>query len=216
MNLEPEEGGNPIFFWSYPREGRETAGNVKNVFIQNVFGRAPGAICMVGPEEQYFRNIKLKDIYIFMHGQANKSLTGSTITTGEKSDIHVNTPYPLPVWSMKNAPYNMFMKHVDKLKLSNVELDWNEPEDAFWGSAIRLENANRLEIDAFEGRQALGSDEAAIDMKGCGDVVVKNCIARNDTHTFIKFSGDGKELRLFNNDLSKAGKEKIMYPLWNA
>lgn len=201
MDLEPGIGGNAIFFWAYPRSGEGPAGKVKNVFISNIFAKAPGAIYISGPEGESFENIQLDQIHLHIHGKPSENQGDSQIPTGDKKSIHLDPPDPVPVWSQKNAPYNMFIRNVSGLKMRNVELAWGDDEEELWGGVLRLKNVEKAFIDHIEGRPAKGSREALIRCMNAKEVVVSNCVVSPEVETFVDADGSSENIRLIHNVL---------------
>jgi hypothetical protein len=75
-----------------------------------------------------------------------------------------------------------------------------------WQSAITIEDADGVEIDGFNGRQAwVGRDVPAIALKNTSDVMIRDSKAPEGTATFLKVTGhDSHDISLFGNDLRKA------------
>ena len=123
---------------------------------------------------------------------------------GRQKEWHANPPYPFTIWGHGRAPYDIFCRYLDDLKLRNVQVTWNSPEKAEWGSAIRCLHVNNLEIDGFVGRQSLTSDRPAIWLKNAKGVFIHNCRAPEDTGTFLGIDEGTKHVSLIGNDLGYA------------
>jgi len=183
-----------VYFWAWKREeGDISCGTVKNVSISNVSAVADGCVFISGVEEQHIEGVTLDNVRIHMRG-------------GREKKWHENPPYPFTVWGHGVAPYDIFCRYVDDLKLRNVQVTWNAPEKPEWGSAIRCWHVNDLEIDGFIGRQALPSKRPAIQLVDAKGVFVHNCRAPEGTGNFLEIGEGTEQVTLMGNDLSRAEK----------
>jgi len=185
------DGGVAIYFWSWKREDNTSWGTVKNVSVSNVNAVADGCVFISGVEERHIKGVTLDNIRIHMRGGAEKKW-------------HEEPPYPFTVWGHRSTPYDIFCRYVDDLKLRNVQVTWNTPEKAEWGSAIRCWHVRDLEIDGFVGRQALSSDQPTIQLKDAKGVFIHNCRASEGTDTFLEVGEDTEHVTMIGNDLSYA------------
>ncbi|MBM4013641.1 MAG: hypothetical protein FJ293_01585 [Planctomycetes bacterium] len=206
MDVSPafDTGGQVIYLWSYPLyvespppagTALPPAGIVANVTISNVTARANGGIFVTGFREKpgYVHNLTLENIHIFMFGGKDKS---------RLNDDPPDDPYP--IYGFHGAPYAMFVRYVRDLELRNVKFEWNEPENAKWGSALRCFSVDELEIDGFDGRQSLGSEAPAIWLKDVERAFVHGCRAPTGTGTFLHLDRGTRDVTLIDNDLSRA------------
>ena len=211
ISMTLTDGGEPIIMTHYPRSRRpehglprpdeeESLGTVKNVMISNVEATGCGGIFLQGMMEKHLEGITFLNIRLHVHAGRNKGKTSN-----------VNPPYPFLEWS-KYAPYGIYCRYVDGLKLQNVQLTWEAPEDADWGSAIRCRSVNDLEIDGFTGRQSRGSDEPTIHLVDTKGVFVHNCWASEDTGDFLRLGEGSQNVSLMNNDLHRARKATRLDP----
>lgn len=200
-----DTGGQAIYMWSFPlyvesesEIPKDTplppAAVVKNVTISNVTAKVNGGIFVTGfrEKEEYIENLTLKDIRIFMNGGK------------DKSELNADPPDPYPIYGFHGAPYAMYLRFVDRLKLSGVHFAWNTPERADWGSPLRCVNVEELEIEGFQGRQPLPSDEAAIRLKNVRRAFVHGCRAPEGAGTFLSFEEGTGDVTLIGNELSRA------------
>lgn len=207
ISMTITSGGAPIYMSSYPR-GRlpepgekvepETApGTVRSIMISNIAAIADGGIFLLGMEEKPLEGIVLDDIRIRMRG-------------AEEKPLNANPPYPFPVWGHRVAPYGIYCRYVDDLKLRNVQLAWESPEKPEWGSALRCRDIREVEIDGFVGRQALGSDAPAIWLRDTKNAFIHNCRAQEGTGDFLKLEEGSKHVTLMSNELSSARKAAVL------
>jgi hypothetical protein len=194
-------GGQPVYMTSYPRSRLPEPGAVRpeegppglvrNITISNVTAEADGAVFLSGMEEKPLEAITLENIRITMRG-------------GREKKLHADPPYPFPVWGHRQAPYDIFCRYVDDLKLRHVQLTWGAPEQAQWGSAIRCRHVSNLEIDGFTGRQALSTDAAAIWLQDTRGAWIHDCRAARGAKVFLRLDRGAAHVSLMNNDLSAA------------
>jgi len=200
------EGGQAIYLWSFPLyiesndeipegESLPPAGTIDNVTISNVTARVNGGVFITGfrEKEGYVKRLTLQNIDIVMMGGVEKS-----------DELNVDPPDPYPIYGHHGAPYAMYFRWIDDLKLRNLRFTWNAPEQAAWGSALRCVDIGDLEIAGFEGRQALPSDEPAIRLVGVGRAYLHGCRAPQQTGTFLSLEDGTGDLTLIGNELSRA------------
>jgi len=199
ISMTLPDSGVPIYMWCYPRVEGTKAGTVKNVSIRDVTAVGDGGVFMSGRKEEPLQGITLDNIRIFMRGEG-------------KEKFHENPPYPFQLWGHKRAPYDIFCRYVDDLKLRNIQLTWNSPEKAEWGSAIRCWHIKDLEIAGFVGRQSLGSDAPSIWLKDVQGAFIHACRAPEGTETFLKLDERSTGVTLMNNDLSRIRKTVELAP----
>ncbi len=183
--------GVPIYFWSWKRRDDTPWGTVRNVMVSNVTAIGDGCVFISGVREKPMEGITLENFRMFMRG-------------GTRQKHHEDPPYPFQVWGHRRAPYDIYCRYVNDLKLRNIKVTWSTPEKPLWGSAIRCLSVKDLEISGFEGRQSLGSDAPAIHLTDVKGAFVHNCRAPRDTGTFLHLDEGTEAVTLMNNDLSRA------------
>ena len=201
-------GGTAIYMWSFPIYV-ETAvpkdtklpppGTINNVSISNVIASANGLVNINGAENGYIKGLTLDNVRFFMYG-------------GKTSSLGKNPPYPYPIYGFHGGPYSLFFRHVDDLILRNIKLDWNTPEKADWGSALRCWKVNELTIDGFSGRQSAGSKAPAIGLKDVANAFIRNCRAPKGTGTFLKLGKGTQQVTIMGNDLGQAQEAYSLAP----
>jgi hypothetical protein len=203
ISMTLSDGGTPIYLWAYPRsrlpEGGEKpaeekpSGTVRNVMISNVVAEGDGGIFITGEETKHIEGVTLDNIHIKMRG-------------ARKKPMHADPPYPFPVWGHRGAPYDIFCRYVDGLKLRNIQLTWNTPEKAEWGSAIRCRHVSGVEIDGFAGRQSEASGAPAISLRDTKGAFIHNCCAPEGTGVFLEAGESTQHVTVMGNDLSRANQ----------
>ena len=201
ISMTLSDGGQPIYMTSFPRSRLSEAGTpaekegppgtVRNISVSNVTASADGCIFLSGMEEKRLEGVVLDNIRIHMRG-------------GRTKKLHSQPPYPFPLWGHRQSPYDVFCRHVDDLKLSNVRITWEAPEQPEWGSAVRCANVGNLEIAGFRGRQAEGSQAPAILLRDARHVYIHDCWAPEGTGTFLGLEAGTRDVALMNNNLSRA------------
>lgn len=192
-------GGQPIYIWSYRRTDDTPWGTVKNVTISNLTAVGDGCIFISGVPEKYIDGITLDNIRIFMRGK-------------RETMWHTEPPFPFTVWGHHRAPYDIFCRYVNDLKIRNVQITWNSPEEAKWGSAIRCWHVKDLEIDGFVGRQSITSNAHAVWFKNVKGAFIHNCRAPEGTSTFLKVDDGTEHVTIMGNDFSRAKRMFLVEP----
>jgi hypothetical protein len=185
-------GGQPIYFWTGKEEDGVPPGRLKSVRISHVTADADGAMFISGLPERHLEDIHIENVRIHMRG-------------GRAARWHENPPLPFDIWSHRYSPFDIYCRHIDKLTLRDVELEWNTPEKPEWGSAIRCRYVGELDLDRFRGRQATGSHAAAVDLFQVKHAFVHNTWAVAGCGTFLHVGDGTGSVSLMANDLSRAG-----------
>jgi len=183
--------GVPIYLWSWRRTDETPWGTVKNVMISNVTASGDACVFISGVKEQPIEGVTLDNLRLFMRG-------------GSRRKYHADPPYPFQVWGHRRAPYDIYCRYVNDLKLRNIKITWSSPEKPQWGSAIRCLGIDDLEICGFEGRQSLGSDAPAVHLKQVKGAFIHGCVAPEQTGTFLKIDNGTEAVTVVNNDFRRA------------
>jgi len=178
VDMKPQSGPPPV---------------IRNILISDVIANSDGAIFLDGQIDGYIEDITFDNIRYTMRG-------------GREKPESANPSHPFYIFGHHTAPYGIFCRYVKDITLRNIKFTWNQPEKAEWGSAVRFENANNIEIDGFEGRQSLGSDESVIKLSNVNCAFVHDSQAAEGAGTFLKVVDDSKEILFMNNDLRKSSK----------
>jgi hypothetical protein len=113
---------------------------------------------------------------------------------------------------VSNDPASPLQKTVDaiqvrwarNLKLKDVEVIWDKPASDKWQSALRLDDAQDVELEGFRGRQA-GAASPAVQFKNVQGAVVRNSKALPGTAAFLEIAGPAsRAIKLSGNDLGEA------------
>ena len=106
------------------------AGSIRNVLIRNVIAHGQGSSLIHGHPQSWLDGVSLENIKLF-------------VANDQES----------PLQKTVNAMQVRWARH---LKLKDVEVIWDKPSSDKWRSALRLEDAQDVELDGFRGRQASG------------------------------------------------------------
>jgi len=166
---------------------------IRNILISNVVANSDGAIFLDGLEDGYIEDITFDNISYNMRG-------------GREKPESANPSHPFYVFGHHTAPYGIFCRYVKDITLRNIKFSWNQLEKSEWGSPIRFENADNIEIDGFEGRQSLGSDEPVIRLKDVNYAYIHDSQAAEGAGTFLEMVDGSKDILFKNNDLRRASK----------
>jgi hypothetical protein len=186
-----KNGGQPIYIWSHKRTEQTPWGTIRNVMVSNMTVTGQGGMFISGAKEKHIEGLTFENIRI-------------VVQEGRDTTMHENPPDPFTPWGHHRAPFDIFCRYVDNLKLRNIELSWSKPEKAEWGGAIRCWHVNNLEISGFIGRQSLNAKTPVCWLKDVRNAFVYNCRAVEGANTFLKIEDGTQRVSLMNNELSNA------------
>ena len=158
------------------------AGSIRNVLIANVVAHGQGTSMIHGHPDNWLDGVSLDNIKLFV----------------------------------SNDPQSRLQKTVDAIKvrwarnfkLKDVEVIWDKPASAKWRSALRVDDAQDLELDGFSGKPA-AAGAPAIAFTNVDGATVRNSNAAPGTELFLDIAGvRSRGIRLFGNDL---GGSKVPY-----
>jgi len=214
--LKHSKGGNLIFARSQPfGEVRESVRSwaekwnieveppkgpppvIRNILISDVVANSDGAIFLDGQEDGYIEHITFDNIRYTMRG-------------GMEKPESENPSHPFYVFGHHTAPYGIFCRYVNDITLRDVKFTWNQPEKPEWGSPIRFENANSIEISGFKGRQSLNSGKPIIKLSNVNGAYIYDCQAEENTITFLEVKDGCMNVLSINNDLRNASHSLVI------
>jgi hypothetical protein len=165
-----------------PRANEPPAGSIRNVLIRNVVARGQGTSMIHGHPDSWLDGVSLDNIKLFVSNDPDSPLQ----KTVDAIEIR---------WARN-------------LKLRDVEVIWDKPASAKWQTALRLEDAQDVELDDFRGR-AVGNGAPAVAFTNVDGATVRNSNAAVGTELFLDIAGAASRgIRLFGNDL---GAAKVPY-----
>jgi len=158
------------------------AGSIRNVLIQNVVAHGQGTSMIHGHPDSWLDGVSLDHIRLFISNDPD-------------------SPLQKTVDAVK-------VRWARNLKLKDMEVIWDKPASAKWQSALRVDDAQDVELDGFRGRQA-GTGAPAIAFTNVDGATVRNSNAAPGTELFLDIAGaKSRSIRLVGNDL---GGAKIPY-----
>ncbi len=182
--------GQGIYIWSHRRNEDTPFGMIKNVLISNMTISAAGGIFITGAREKHIDGLTLENIRIKISG-------------GRYTNEHDNPSDPFTVFGHFVAPYDIFCRYVDNLKLQNIQISWPVSEDQRFGSALRCWSAKNVDVDGFKGRQSLNSNAPAISFKNVDGGFIHNCVAPEGTGTVLEVE-NSESVSVIGNEFSRA------------
>jgi polygalacturonase len=185
------EHGTAIFFRGFRRsEDTPRDGLIRNVSISNVTASSHGALYMAGPEAKVFQGIEFRNIRFNIHGKCPR-------------ENAVKPPVPDAPYGMNDRPYEIYVYEARDLTFQNVTVRWDEDPNPQWSHAMRLVNVQGVTLDGFAARQG-GGNAPAVLFQNVQDAVLRHCAADQGTGTFLRLEGPCRNIRLSDNDLSRA------------
>jgi len=186
------EARKPIDLWIDGAATRPAA--IRNVSISNINATVERGCHVGGAPSLPIENLRIKDVLLRVRGEM-------------PADAAWEVPYPYPRydWDTPGLPYGLYCRHVHGLELHNVRVEW-ENAVGRWASAIRVENAEDLELAGVCAVQAPGGAGApAIHLTNVNGAFVRGCRAAPGTGTFMAVDGPASaHVVAVGNDLSRA------------
>jgi hypothetical protein len=193
VDCNRSQNGQGIYIWSHRRTDTTPWGMIKNVIISDMTIKGGGGIFIDGAKERHIEGLTLENIRI-------------NVTGGRNTKYHENPPHPFTVFGHRVAPYDIFCRYVDDLKLRNIRLIWPESEAANLGCALRCWTVRDLELAGFIGRQSMQSSSPAIWLRDVNGAFIHNCWAPEGTGTLLQLDEGTKRVSLIGNEFSQAKK----------
>jgi polygalacturonase len=165
-----------------PHANEPPAGSIRNVLIRNVVARGQGTSMIHGHPDSWIDGLSLDNIKLIVSNDPDSPLQ--------------KTVDALQVRWARN------------LKIRNVEVIWDKPASVKWQSALRVDDAQDVELADFQGRPA-GGGAAAVAFTNVDGATVRNSHAAAGTGLFLDIAGaKSRGIRLSGNDL---GGAKVPY-----
>ncbi len=187
-----QQDGQGIYIWSGRRTEETPWGMIKNVIVSNMTIKAGGGIFITGAKERYIEGLTLENIKVH-------------VTGGRITELHESPPDPFTAFGHFVAPYDIFCRYVNDLKLRNIQLVWPETEEDRFGSALRCWSVNDVEIGGFKGRQSLHSASPAISLKNVKNGFIHSCVAPDGTGTIL-YVENSENVSVIGNEFSRASE----------
>ena len=173
-------------------------GALRNVTISNIEATAcgPTGCAISGLPEKRIENLTLSNIRLSFAGGGTKDEAARAVPEKE-------TAYP--EYSMFGAlpGYGFFCRHVNGLKLSNVQVQLEKNDGRH---ALVLDDVEDAVIDGFDAPVCRGGS-STIRLSDAKDVFISGCRPRTGTDVFLEVQGTKSEgIVLIGNDFSNTEK----------
>jgi len=156
-----------------------SAGSIRNVLIRNVVAHGQGTSMIHGHPDNWLDGVSLDNIKLFVSNDPDS-----------------------PLQKTVDA---MQVRWARNLKMRDVEVIWDKPASAKWQSALRIEDAQDLELDGFRGRPA-GIGAPAVAFMNVDGATVRNSNAVAGTELFLDIAGGkSRGIRLIGNEPYRVG-----------
>jgi hypothetical protein len=202
-NIAMDRVGAPIFVRLGNRarpfkKGTEKpgVGAMRNITISNIEanGANPTGCAISGLPEAAIENLTLSNIRLSFEG-------GGTKTDAARPIPEEPTAYPEYKMFGKLSAYGFFCRHVKGLRLLNVQLQWEKPDQRY---ALVLDDVEEALIDDLDTPHSPGA-EATLRATNARDVLIRGCRPKAGTDLFLKVDGTrSKGIVLTGNDFRKA------------
>jgi len=175
-------------------------GAMKNITISNIEAKGASATgCAIsGLPEKRIENLTLSNIRLSFDGGGTKAEAGRVVP--EKPEAY-------PEYSMFGSlpGYGFFCRHVNGLKLSNVQVQLERNDGRH---ALVLDHVEDAVIDGFDAPVCRGGS-STIRLSDVKDVFIRGCRPKAGTEVFLQVQGAKSEgIALVGNDFS--GAEKVL------
>lgn len=150
-------------------------GAMRNIILQNIIARGPGANNIDGHADSYLENVTLENIRLTVVNDLNS-----------------------PLQKTRDA---LIVRRARNLRLKDVEVTWEAPAYEQWRSAVVLEDVEELLVDGLAARQSGDGPHPALLLERVSDATVRNCRAAAGTGTFVRVQGRNSHgIELVGND----------------
>jgi hypothetical protein len=162
------------------RTNEPPIGIIRNVILSNIIAHGPGPNRIHGHVDSLLDNITFQNVRLTVDGD-------------------IDSPW-------QKAPVALTIENARNIKLIDFEINWEEPSQPHWGSAVVVENTQDLLLDGLSVRQApTGTTAPAVVFKNVAGALVRNSRAQSETGTFLQVTGEAaRDILLGRNDLRQA------------
>jgi hypothetical protein len=171
-------------------------GVMRNITISNIeaTGANPTGCAICGLPEAKIENVTLSNVRLSFEG-------GGTKTDAARPIPEEPTAYPEYRMFGKLPAYGFYGRHVKGLKLLNVQLQYQKPDQRH---ALILDDVEDALIDDLDAPYSPGA-EAIVQLTDARDIFVRGCRPKAGTGVFLKVEGTkSKGIVLTGNDFRSA------------
>ncbi|WP_263376686.1 glycoside hydrolase family 28 protein [Granulicella aggregans] len=172
---------------------------VRKVTFSNITAEAENGILFWGAPETPITGVELNGIRLHMVSP-DPDLADSI---GGNLDLRWTAIVPRDGIIKSDIPA-LYGKHVDGLRIRDMQIDWANTMPDYFTDGLRLEEFKDLTVDDFTGRQGATRNSAAIALKNGSGVAITNSRALSGTSTFLALDHVSDRRVFVNYDLSAA------------
>jgi hypothetical protein len=167
-------------------------GSMRNITINNIeaTGANPTGCAIAGLPEARIENVTLSDIRLSFAG-------GGTVE--QASRVIPEEPQKYPEYAMfgKLPAYGMYCRHVDGLKLTNVQLQLASEDKRH---AVVFDDVKNAALDGLDAAYSRGA-ASSLRLTDARDVLIRGCRPAVGTDVYLKVQGARTEgVTLMGND----------------
>jgi len=185
----------PIYVTSVPRDEGTDLGAVRNVRFSNVVARSENGAFVYAHEDADVSGVRLDAVRIEIEGSDHADAVGGN------ADLQP-TVVTAPIYELDASAIHY--ENVADAELRDVSVAWADDVPEYFGHAIRAIDVDGLVVAGFAGRQAPGSDAAAIGLEGTVRSSIRASRAASGTGTFLSAADTDDDRLLATNDLVDA------------
>lgn len=174
---------------------------VRNVVFNNITAEAENGILLWGADKTAITGVEFNGLRL--HMLAPDKTLGAAI--GGNLDLRWTSTQPKDGIVKSDIPA-FYAKHVEGLRLRDVQVDWATAVPDYFSDGIRVEDFSDVTIDGFSGRQAQAASGSAIALQHGTGVSITNSRAMAGTQTFLNLDQVSDRRVFVNYDLSGAAK----------
>jgi len=190
----------PIYIAVQPRIKDTPCGvRVRNVVFNDITAEAEGGVLLWGGKGTPIAGVEFNGIRLHMISPT----TSLSESVGGNLDLRWTATSPRFGMIKSDIPA-FFARHVDGLRIRDVQVDWAKSMPGYFSDGVRVEDFNDLSIDDFAGRQAQNTTGAAISLHDGSGVAITNSRATDGTETFLQLDNVAERRVFVNYDLSAA------------
>jgi hypothetical protein len=198
--------GEPIYIAVQPcAPSAPCAPRVHDVVFNNITAEAENGILFWGAKGTAITGVEVNGLRLHMIAPDS----GLADSIGGNLDLRWTATVPRDGIVKSDIPA-FYAKHIEGLRIRDMQVDWPATAPAYFTEAVRLEDFKDITIDDFAGRQAADNAGAAIALKDGSGVTITNSRAMPGTSTFLNLDHVTGRRVFVNYDVS--GARTIIQP----
>ena len=190
--------GEPVHISVIPaNESTSKLGRVRNVTFSNILADSEAGAVIWAQEPGRIEDVTFNQVRLNVHK--------GPLSTSYGGNIDLRPAYDLKWAIFRHELAGIFCHGANGLTLNQVEIRWDAAAPEYYTSAIWCENASRVVIDGFCGRQPDSQEaHAAIILDSVRGATIRNSQAAEGTTTFLMHRDLTKAGLFGNNDVTMA------------